>query len=143
MKLTFLYNAVCAIRRVKCKFLLVLKLTTILLLVGALHLSAASYSQTVTISGKNKSLESVFKDIKQQTGYLFFYNEKVNIKGKTVDADFNDTQLVDVLNACLKDFDLSFTIVSKTIVIQNKIPEPRPAPKFMNKIPVSGRCWIR
>ncbi|GGA98028.1 SusC/RagA family TonB-linked outer membrane protein [Mucilaginibacter rubeus] len=127
-------------RGVKCKFLLVLKLTTILLLVGVLHLSAASYSQTVTISGKNKSLESVFKDIKQQTGYLFFYSEKVNIKGKTVDANFHDAPLVDVLNTCLKDFDLSFTIVSKTIVIQNKIPEPRPelaAP--MSKIPVSGR----
>ena len=140
MKLTFLYNAVCAMRGVKCKFLLVLKLTTILLLVGVLHLSAASYSQTVTISGKNKSLESVFKDIKQQTGYLFFYSEKVNIKGKTVDANFHDAPLVDVLNTCLKDFDLSFTIVSKTIVIQNKIPEPRPelaAP--MSKIPVSGR----
>ncbi|MDB5146118.1 MAG: SusC/RagA family TonB-linked outer membrane protein, partial [Mucilaginibacter sp.] len=140
MKLTFLYNAVCAIRRVKCKFLLVLKLTTILLLIGALHLSAASYSQTVTIAGKNKSLESVFKDIKRQTGYLFFYSEKVNLKGKTVDADFHDTQLVDVLNACLKDFDLSFTIVAKTIVIQNKIPDPRPVPVVpMNKIPVSGR----
>ncbi|QTE59015.1 carboxypeptidase-like regulatory domain-containing protein [Mucilaginibacter rubeus] len=139
MKLTFLYNAVCAIRGVKCKFLLVLKLTTILLLVGVLHLSAASYSQTVTISGKNKSLESVFKDIKQQTGYLFFYSEKVNIKGKTVDADFHDTQLVDVLNACLKNFDLSFTIVSKTIVIQNKIPEPRPEPIIINKVSVSGR----
>lgn len=140
MKLTFLYNAVCAIRGVKCKFLLVLKLTTILLLVGVLHLSAASYSQTVTISGKNRSLESVFKDIKQQTGYLFFYSEKVTIKGKTVDANFHDAPLVDVLNACLKDFDLSFTIVSKTIVIQNKIPEPQPAPAApMSKIPVSGR----
>ncbi|MFS2187405.1 SusC/RagA family TonB-linked outer membrane protein [Mucilaginibacter sp. Mucisp84] len=140
MKLTFLYNAVCAIRGVKYKFLLVLKLTTILLLVGVLHLSAASYSQTVTISGKNKSLESVFKDIKQQTGYLFFYSEKVNIKGKTVDANFHDAPLVDVLNTCLKDFDLSFTIVSKTIVIQNKIPEPRPEPAApMSKIPVSGR----
>ncbi|WP_431200588.1 hypothetical protein ACRQ5D_23870 [Mucilaginibacter sp. P25] len=116
-----------------------MKLTTILLLVGVLHLSAASYSQTVTISGKNKSLESVFKDIKQQTGYLFFYSEKVNIKGKTVDADFHDTQLVDVLSACLKNFDLSFTIVSKTIVIQNKIPEPRTEPVTINKVSVSGR----
>ncbi|AYL93876.1 SusC/RagA family TonB-linked outer membrane protein [Mucilaginibacter celer] len=140
MKLTFLYNAVCAIRGVKYKILLVLKLTTILLLVGALHLSAASYSQTVTLSGKNKSVQSVFTDIKRQTGYLFFYSDKVNLKGKTIDADFHNTQLVDALTACLKNFDLSFTIVGKTIVIQNKIPEPEPAPVIAaNKIPVSGR----
>ena len=138
MKLTFLYNAVCAIRRVKYKFLLVLKLTTILLLVGALHLSAATYSQTVTLRGNNKSLETVFKEIKQQTGYLFFYNETVSIKGKTVNVNLKNIPLADALTACLKDNGLSFTIVDKTIVIQNKVPEEKPA-EVLNKITISGQ----
>jgi TonB-linked SusC/RagA family outer membrane protein len=138
MKLTFLYNAVCAIRNVKYKFLLVLKLTTILLLVGALHLSAASYSQTVTLFGRNKSLETVFKEIKQQTGYLFFYNEKVSIKGKTTDIDVKNAPLQEALNACLKNNGLSFTIINKTIVIQNKTLEDDPV-NHLNKVQISGQ----
>ncbi|SDD69780.1 TonB-linked outer membrane protein, SusC/RagA family [Mucilaginibacter pineti] len=123
MKLTFLYNAVCAIRAVKYKFLLVLKITTILLLVGAMHLSAATYSQTVSISKKNTNLESVFKNIKQQTGYLFFYSGKVNLSGKTLNIDLKDVSLEEALTTCLKNYNLTYNIVDKTIVIRNKAPE--------------------
>jgi TonB-linked SusC/RagA family outer membrane protein len=138
MKLTFLYNAVCAIRGVKYKCLLVLKLTTILLLVGALHLSAASYSQTVTISRKNATLEAIFKDIKQQTGFLFFYSEKINVTGKTQDIDLKNVSLADALSSCLKNYELTYTIVNKTIVIRNKVPEEGPTQPAAKKIEVSG-----
>jgi TonB-linked SusC/RagA family outer membrane protein len=138
MKLTFLYNAVCAIRRVKYKCLLVLKLTTFLLLVGVLHLSAASYSQTVTISRKNATLETIFKDIKQQTGFLFFYSEKINVTGKTQDINLKNAPLADALNSCLKNYELTYTIVNKTIVIRNKVPEEEPAQPGAKKIEVSG-----
>ena len=73
MKLTFLYKPVCEIRKVKYKLLIVMKLTAILLLIGAMHLSAATYSQKVSVSRRNATLETVFQDIKKQTGYLFFY----------------------------------------------------------------------
>jgi TonB-linked SusC/RagA family outer membrane protein len=138
MKLTFLYNAVCVIRKVKYKFLLVLKLTTILLFVGAMSLSAASFSQTVTLSVKNKSLQTVFKEIKQQTGYLFFYSEKVIIKGKTASLNLKNAPLADALNSCLSDNGLSFTIVDKTIVIQNKVTEEKPE-NVLNKIEITGQ----
>jgi TonB-linked SusC/RagA family outer membrane protein len=138
MKLTFLCNAVPSIRIAKFKILLVLKLITILLLVGALHVSAASYSQNVTLLARGKSLEAVFKDIKQQTGYLFFYNGKVNLKGKTADVNLKNVSLQEALNACLKNNGLSFTIVDKTIVIRNKEPEEKPTASFI-KIQVSGQ----
>jgi TonB-linked SusC/RagA family outer membrane protein len=137
MKLTFLYNAVCAMRGVKCKFLLVLKLTTVLLLIGALHLSAASYSQTVTISRKNATLETLFRDIKQQTGYLFFYSEKINTGGKTQNVDLKNVPLTDALGILLKNYDLTYTIVNKTIVIRNKVPEEGPA-EAAKKAEISG-----
>jgi TonB-linked SusC/RagA family outer membrane protein len=137
MKLTFLYNAVCATRSVKYKSFLVLKLIAILILVGALHVSAASYSQTVTLSGKGKSLENVFKEIKQQTGYLFFYNEQVHLKGKTASVELKNVSLQEALEACLKNSGLSFTIVDKTIVIRNKLPDEKPS--VSAKVQVSGQ----
>jgi len=120
MKLTFLYNPVSQIRRVKCKFLIVMKLTAILLLIGTMHLSAASYSQSVSVSRKNTTLETVFKDIKQQTGYLFFYSGKVNLKKQTLNVEFRNVPLEEALKACLTDQNLTYNIVDKTIVIRNK-----------------------
>ena len=137
MKLTFLYNAVCSIRSVRYKFFLVLKLITILLFISAMHVSAASFSQTVTLSGKGKSLETVFKEIKKQTGYLFFYNGKVDLKGKTADVNLKNATVQEALNVCLQNNGLSFIIVDKTIVIQNKVLEKKPV--TLNKIQVTGQ----
>jgi TonB-linked SusC/RagA family outer membrane protein len=119
MKLTFLYNPVSEMQRVKYKFLIVMKLTAILLLIGTMHLSAASYSQSVSVSRKNTTLETVFKDIKQQTGYLFFYSGKVNLKKQTLNVELKNVPLEDALKACLADQNLTYNIVDKTIVIRN------------------------
>ncbi|MCD0490488.1 SusC/RagA family TonB-linked outer membrane protein [Pedobacter sp. MC2016-14] len=121
MKLTTLYKPVWRIQHVKSKLLMVMKLTSILLLIGTLHVSATSFSQTVTISRRNTSLETVFKDIKKQTGYLFFYTEKVNITSNYLTVEFKNAPLEEALNACLKNLDLTYDIVNKTIVIRNKV----------------------
>ena len=138
MKLTFLYHAVRQVLQVKCKLPLVLKIVTILLLVGVMHVSAASYSQSVSLSAKDKSLESVFKDIKKQTGYLFFYSGQVDLHGKTVSVELRDAPLKTALDACLKQNGLSFTIVDKTIVIRNKLPEEEAASRA-EKVRITGQ----
>jgi TonB-linked SusC/RagA family outer membrane protein len=117
---------------------MVLKITTILLLVGAMHLSAASYSQSVSLSTQDKSLESVFKDIKRQTGYLFFYNGQVNLKSKTVTVDLKNVSLKTALDACLKQNGLSFTIIDKTIVIRNRLADEEPM-RAVDKVRISGQ----
>jgi TonB-linked SusC/RagA family outer membrane protein len=120
MKLTFLYNPAFLMWRVKYKLLIVMKLTAILLLIGTMHLAAASYSQNVTVSRKNTTLETVFKDIKQQTGYLFFYSGKVNLKRQTLNVELKNVPLEDALRACLSDQNLTYNIVDRTIVIRNR-----------------------
>ncbi len=123
MKITCLYKVAGYPWTVKFKILLVMKLTAILLFISALHLSAASFSQTVSISRKNTSLEAVFKDIKAQTGYLFFYNEKVNTKAKNISVDMKNVPLEQALDICLEGQNLIYDIVNKTIVVRKKEPE--------------------
>ncbi|HKG07719.1 MAG TPA: SusC/RagA family TonB-linked outer membrane protein [Pedobacter sp.] len=96
-----------------------MKLTAILLLIGTMHLSAASYSQSVTVSRKNTTLETVFKEIKRQTGYLFFYSGQVNLN-KPLNVELKNVPLEEALKACLADQNLTYNIVDKTIVIRNK-----------------------
>ncbi|HEY0177874.1 MAG TPA: carboxypeptidase-like regulatory domain-containing protein, partial [Pedobacter sp.] len=139
MKLTSLYNPVLMIRNVKFKFLMVMKLTSILLLIGTLHVTAASFSQTVTISRKNTTLETVFKDIKKQTGFLFFYNEKVNITKQNVSVELNNASLDQALKACLAGQDLLYDIVNKTIVIRKKTPVAAENEAVSDKIEINGK----
>lgn len=137
MKLTFLYNLVFSMRRVKYKFLIVMKLTAILLLIGTMHLSAASYSQSVTVSRKNTTLETIFKDIKRQTGYLFFYSGKVDLSRQTLNVELKNVPLEEALEACLTDQNLTFNIVNKTIVIRNKQTDN--AGIANNRIDITGK----
>lgn len=125
-------------RRVKIKILLVMKLTTILLLVGALHVSAVTFSQTVTLSRRKTSLKQVFKEIKKQTGYFFFYKGQLLQDKPDVMVEFNNVPLVDALNASLKDQNLSYNIVNKTIVISRKENLPAVAASVAVKIEVKG-----
>ncbi|MCX2492175.1 SusC/RagA family TonB-linked outer membrane protein [Pedobacter sp. PF22-3] len=115
-----------------------MKLTTILLLVGALHVSAATFSQTVTLSRRKTSLKQVFKEIKKQTGYFFFYKGQLLQDKPDVVVEFNNASLVDALTTSLKDQNLSYNIVNKTIVISRKENLPVVAANLAVKIEVKG-----
>ena len=52
----------------------IMKLTFILILVALLNVYSKGYSQKVTLAGKQAPLEEFFSTIKQQTGYVFFYD---------------------------------------------------------------------
>jgi len=122
MKLKFLYPLLCLFRGLRPNFFAVMKLTTMLLLISALHLSAASFAQNVTINRHNATLETILNDIKMQTGYMFFYTEKVSIK-QTESIELTNVPLESALNIVLKSLNLNYTIVDKTIVINPGVAE--------------------
>lgn len=117
MKLTTLYNPVCKMRRVKTKFLLVMKLTAILLLACFLHVSAATFSQSVTLSKRTTTLKNVFREIKKQTGYYFFYKGQLLQDRPELTLELKNASLSQTMNRVLEGTNLSYNIVGKTIVI--------------------------
>jgi hypothetical protein len=116
-----------------------MKLTAILLLIGTMHLSAASYSQNVTVSRKNTTLETVFNDIKRQTGYLFFYNGKINLNKSKLNVELKAVPLEEALQACLVNQNLTYDIVDKTIVIRNKLTDNTSGTATSRFIDISGK----
>lgn len=126
MKLKFLYNPADTAGYVRRKLFIVMKLTAIFMFIGIMHLSAAVYSQNVTISRHNANLKTIFKDIKSQTGYTFFYTEKINTTRQSIDIQLKDASIKEVLDYCLKGLKLNYTIVDKTIVIRQVITEQQP-----------------
>ena len=104
------------------KPILAMKLTALMLLM-CLHVSAKSYSQKIAVSTKNLPLAKVFSLIEQQTGYTFFYDNKLVKNAGSVTIDVKNASVEQVLNMALKGRGLTYTIVDKTIVIKSKPPE--------------------
>lgn len=106
------------------KILWVMKLTALILTIVCLHVSAASFSQKISMAVRNKPLTAVFADIQKQTGYQFFYDNKVVRKGNKVTVDIRSGSITDVMDAVMNGQPLTYSIVDKTVVIKRK-PEMR------------------
>lgn len=102
------------------KIWMIMKLSFILMLACTLHVCAAVNAQTVTLHGKNISLEKAFSDIRKQTGYNFFYTAEDLDRAGKVDADINNLQLKDALSLLLRDKALTFSIVDGVVIIKKK-----------------------
>lgn len=95
--------------------LLVKRLTMILLTVVFLNVSVRALSQNVSLSGKNLPLETVFKEVKRQTGFIFLYPEIVLGKAKPVEIHVSNMPLITFLDVLFKNQPLTYFIESKTI----------------------------
>jgi TonB-linked outer membrane protein, SusC/RagA family len=122
------------------KTLLVMKLTAVLMIAAFMQVSAAGVAQKITYSGRQVSLIKVFKEIKKQSGFRFFYEEKIIEQTNRIDIDVKDASIPEVLSYCLQHEDLTFEIIEKTIVIKKKERAPATAPPSPpDPIVVSGR----
>ncbi|TDX01424.1 SusC/RagA family TonB-linked outer membrane protein [Dinghuibacter silviterrae] len=100
------------------KLLLIMRLTALMLLAASLHVSARSYSQTVTIASKRMTLEGVFREIEAQTGYSVLWNENLFDKTYHVQLDVKDAPLASVLDLCLRGLPLSYKIENRVVLIE-------------------------
>ncbi len=99
-----------------------MKLTIFLMIVGCLQVNAKGHAQLVTYNKKNAALTEVFKAVKQQTGYSFFYNDKTLRKSKRIDVNFRQNSLEEVLEFCFKTQPFTYDIQDKIIVVRELEP---------------------
>jgi len=97
-----------------------MKLTTIFMLIVCIHVNARGFSQTVSFSGKDVSLQSVFSSLEKQTGLSFFFNYALLKDAKPVTLEVRDVSIEDALKEVLKDEGLDFYRTGKTIFIVRK-----------------------
>ena len=108
----------------------IMKLTTILLTIFALHLSATGVSQQVTISCKNMPLPQVLTLIKEQTGFVFFYRTQ-DLQGiAPVTAQLSGVPIKTALQQMLPK-PLHFAVQGNTVVISRDIPAQPTAPAIL------------
>jgi type II secretory pathway component GspD/PulD (secretin) len=104
----------------RAKLLLVMKITTFILLISGMAVSASSLAQKITLNEKKVSLEQVLKKIRLQSGYDFIYSDEMLDKTVPVSVSLKDASLDDALKASLKNQPLRFEIEDGAVIFKIK-----------------------
>jgi TonB-linked SusC/RagA family outer membrane protein len=83
-----------------------------------MQVSAASFGQLITLNEKNAQLEQVFREIRRQSGYNFYYDGKAVAPDYRVSVSVRNATVEETLKTALKDFPLSFEINENGVTIK-------------------------
>jgi TonB-dependent starch-binding outer membrane protein SusC len=119
--------------------MLAMKLIILLVIAACLQVSATGYSQTVSISGKNIPLKKVFDAVKNQAGYVFFYDANLIKNAKPVTIDVKNAPVERVLSETFKDQPFDWSIENKTITVIKKPVVEQPSLILPQSIDVHGK----
>lgn len=96
-----------------------MRLTTLILIIGILQVSASSFGQRISLSEKKADLTTILDRISTQTGYDFFFFESVNLKKlRTITVKAENEELSKVLSVILAPQGLSYVIKDNAIIIK-------------------------
>jgi len=110
------------ILRCSTKTLLVMKLTSICLLVAAIQVSARGVAQNITFSAKEAPLLKVFNAIEKQTKFVFFYRAEDMEGAKPVSIQLRNAPLQAALEKIFYLQPFNYDIQGNTIVISRAKP---------------------
>lgn len=114
--------------RLPAQMLKIMRITTTIMLVFCLHLSASSFSQTISLSATQMPLKDVFKAIEHQTGYLVWGKLDFLKKSHPVTITVDKMPLAVFLSKVMKDQPFSYKITDNTIILSEKPPVQTPVP---------------
>lgn len=103
--------------RPSTKILLIMKITIVLMLAGALQVSARGYAQGITLDLKHASLEKALGEIRKQSGYYIIYGKTEIAKAAPVDIHVVNAPLEKVLASIFAGQPLSYRISDRFITI--------------------------
>lgn len=110
------------------KILLTMRLTTVILIISLMQVSAAGLAQKISLSRSNAPLKTVLRELKQQSGYVFLYSDNVLKQARPVDIKVSQEEFTEVLEKIFANQSLTYIINKNTITIKEKTPS------FMDRI---------
>jgi TonB-linked SusC/RagA family outer membrane protein len=123
------------------KLMLIMRLTTVILIASFLQVSASTFGQQITLKRKGASLESVFREIRAQTGYDFLYDGKIVPINKLINISLEKVDINAAIKAALADLPFVYKIEGRIVSIKKR-DEPSALENFLlklKKIDVRGR----
>lgn len=103
------------------QILKIMKLTTLLIIIGFLQASAATVYSQVTLNEKHTPFEKVLQKIEKQTKYVFIYDE-ARLQLADIDVKVQNVSVEKALDACFKDLPVTYDIVGANIILKPAAP---------------------
>ncbi len=101
------------------KLLLIMKLSTFLIIVFSLQLSANVYSQgqTFDLSIKDERVKDVLKSIESQSDYRFFYNDELTDVNRSVSIETRGDNIEEVLNMLFAQTEVTYKVMDNNMIV--------------------------
>src|SRR5687768_12972338 len=119
--------------------LLTMKLLILLTAVACLQVSAKGFSQSVSMSLKNASLETAFKEITRQTGYSFIYTRDQLKNTSSISCELSNASIKATLDICFRGQPLEYVVEGTYVIVQSKSPTIVKAESAIETVTVTGR----
>jgi TonB-linked SusC/RagA family outer membrane protein len=97
-----------------------INLTCLLLLLTLLQVSAGGFAQKISLSKNNITLQQLFKEIKNQSGFDFLYQPQDLKNARRIDINVSGADLKNVLDDAFAKQPLMYSIDQNTIVVRKK-----------------------
>lgn len=94
------------------------KICIVLLTCLLIQVSAAGFSQTITLQGTKVPFREVLDCIRRQTGYAIAADEEILKIARPVTVTSNNVPVIEFLKTILRDQPLTYTIESETIIFK-------------------------
>jgi TonB-dependent starch-binding outer membrane protein SusC len=104
------------IMKKKCKILLIMKLSTVLMMVFTLNISATGFGQ-LSFTAEGKKIRDVFQIIENKSNYRFFYNDDFESVDKVVNLNVTNLNIKQVLDKLLESSDFAYQIFENNLIV--------------------------
>jgi TonB-linked SusC/RagA family outer membrane protein len=98
----------------------VMRLILLLMIVGCLSLSANTYSQTISLKGKQLTMDQIFSSIEKQTGFRVAGKRSIIQKASRMDIHLDKIPLQDFLDTIFENQPITYIRVDNNILIKEK-----------------------
>lgn len=101
------------------KLLIIMKLTTLIILLSFLHVSASSYSQStkLNLSLTERTVKDVLIEIEEQSKFHFLYNDEFADLTRKVSVNTEDALIEDVLNDIFANSSITYRVMENNLIV--------------------------
>ena len=100
----------------KCKILIIMKLSVILMVVFTLNISAIGFGQ-FSFKAEDKTVREILDIIEQGSNYRFFYNDEFESASKKVSLEVRNKDINQVLDRILATTDYTYKVFENNLIV--------------------------
>lgn len=100
-----------------------MKLIWGLLLVANLQVSASSYAQKISLTGKEMELSTLLRELQKKSGLNIFYSQELIDSQQRLNVNYQNLEVEQILKDVLPAFELDYKKMDKSIVLVRRAPE--------------------